>query len=257
MRTTVFPILHNLRDIYRVEGVMPRFKAYLSLMLGSTHDEPLPLGVFSPMGSRQSGYLDALIAMDAEGGAAEAAAEAAERLTWSSDHYRVLLVIADVARNGWTERHLTDAEWRIENKYDELPKSAVLRGFDRWVTVQLWTDVEPTAEYVRRETQSSVYRASHRKRYGAPKTLAEMMRQEGMAMAFAGSTPKLDEDDIDYTREVLRPFGDCTDFPTCFAALYGDEAARAVGLPPLGLSAYAGFDVGLANAIGKSAFAMI
>jgi hypothetical protein len=37
------------------------------------------------------------------------------------------------------------------------------------------------------------------------------------------------------------------DMPTLVAALYGDDAARACGYPPLGLSANAGFDLALAQ----------
>ena len=248
MKVSLTPILQSFRDIYDVEGVMPRFQAYRSLMLGTTLGEPLPLGVFSPMGKRQPDFLDALIAFGAEHIATEAALEAATKLSSVPDHYRLILIVVDVGRNGWTERYLTDAEWRFFDKYNDMPKEASPVGFDRWVTVQLWTDEEPTATYIRRETQAAIYRAAHLRRFGQPKTFEEMIRQEGRAMAFAGYTPELDADAITHSHEVTEPYRNSTDYATCFTALYGDEIARAVGYQPLGLSAQAGFNVGLADA---------
>jgi hypothetical protein len=39
---------------------------------------------------------------------------------------------------------------------------------------------------------------------------------------------------------VIRAYRDTRDFPTIFTCLFGDEAARSVGYPPLGLSPRAG-----------------
>jgi hypothetical protein len=249
MRVTLTPILRELRAIYDQEGAMKRFRAYVALSVGEQHGEPLPLGVFSPMGQRQPAYLDALIAQDAEGSAERAGVEAASRLGALPDVYRMMLVVADVPHNGWTERHLTDAEWRFSDATDRLPGKSAAAGFDRWVTIQLWTDVDPTPEYVQLETLSALYRAAHQRHIGAPRTLAEMMRQEGRAAAFAGGCPELDADDLAYTREVIMPYLASAHFPTCFAAMYGDQAARAAGYPPLGLSACAGFALGLSDAL--------
>jgi hypothetical protein len=49
--------------------------------------------------------------------------------------------------------------------------------------------------------------------------------------------------------EVIQPHLDLEHYPTQFACLFGDEAAKAVGYPPLGLSARAGFAVALEKAI--------
>jgi len=249
MNLTLTPMLQSLRDIYNVNGVMPRFQAYLSLMLGETRGEAFPLGVFSPMGKHQADYLDRLIEIGAESIAEAAAIESAERLSDLPDTYRLLLVVADVTRNGWTQRYLTDAEWRLLNKYDQLAQNAQPTGFDRWITVQLWTDEEPTDDYILRETRSAIYRAAHRKYVGEPKTLEDMLNQEGRAMAFAGFQPTLDEEDISYSRQVIAPYLTSNGYPICFAALYGDEIAKAVGYQELGLSRMAGLDVGLVDAL--------
>ena len=251
MKVELTPILEKLRDIYDVEGVMPRFETYVSLMTGETSGEWLPLGVFSPMGKKQAAYLDKLIEQGAEHIAEKTANKAAERLSVLSGYYRILLVVADVARNGWTQRYLTDAEWRFYDKYNTMPQEATATGFDRWVTIQLWTDEEPTETYIRQETLAAIYRAAHLKHFGVPRTLEAMMLQEGRALAFAGCTPELEKEDIMYSREVIQPYLKSTDNAVCFTALYGDDIARAAGYPPLGLSRFAGMIVGLVDALEK------
>lgn len=249
MHATLVPVLADLRALYHVPGVMARFHAYVALLSGRTRGEALPIGAFSPMGERQPAFLDALLALGAEDVAAEAAREAGERLAAAPDRLRCTLVVVDVPRNGWTERNLTDAEWRFTLKYEALARKAQSEAFDRWVTVQLWTDEPASADVVRRETRSALYRAVHRRVVGAPATLGERMLQEGRALAFAGAVPELGADELAFTREALAPLRERADEPTCFAALYGDDAARAVGYRPLGVAARAGFEVALADAL--------
>lgn len=239
MQAEVTPILADLRALYDIEGVMPRFQAYRALFAGETRGEPIPIGQFSPMGRRQPAYLDALIAIGAEDIAAAAAREACARLPGTPGRYRVALVVVDEPTNGWTQRWLTDAEWRFGDP-DQLPQARAPRGLERWVSVQLWTDTTPNAAHVRHETLAGLYRAAHRQAFGRPATLAARLEQEGRALAFAGDPPTLARDDLEYTRLVLAPLMASEHFPTVFAALYGDEAARSAGYAPLGLSPLAG-----------------
>lgn len=245
MRLSVHPILRELRALYRVAGVMPRFRAYTALMTAGA--QFLPLGAFSPMGQRQAEVLDALLALGAEGEAERECARIESDLAQLPHVFRVLLVVVDQPRNGWTQRWLTDAEWRFGGKYDGLPQKAPAVGFGRWVTVQLWTDEAPSLGTVRREVRASVWRAAWQTRHGLPLTLRQMLAQEGGAAQFAGEAQPLDPDELAYTREVLTPLLDSSHWPTCFAALYGDGAARAAGFPPLGLSHRAGFALALAD----------
>ena len=252
MKVVVTEILDDLRDLYRIEDRFRRFEAYVSLSSGKARGggkargEPLPLGTFSPMGQRQAGYLEQLIAMGAEGLAQVAADEVAEAFADLTDRFRLMLVVADVPKNGWTERQLTDAEWRFTLKNDTLPESTMPTNFDRWVSVLLWTDTEATKAYVESEVRGALYRALHHRYVGAPRTLTlgEMMRQEGRVLAYAGYVPKPDVD-LDYSRVVIAPYLQSTEFPVCFAALYGDAAARQVGYDALGLAADAGFQLAL------------
>lgn len=250
MKIVVTNILDDLRDLYRIEDRFRRFEAYVSLSSGKARGggkargEPLPLGTFSPMGQRQAGYLEQLIAMGAEGLAQVAADEVAEAFADLTDSFRLMLVVADVPKNGWTERQLTDAEWRFTLKNDTLPNT-MPTSFDRWVSVLLWTDTEATKAYIKREVRGALYRALHVRYVGAPRTLGEMMRQEGRVLAYAGCVPKLDLEEVQYSRVVIAPYLQSTEFPVCFAALYGDAAARQVGYDALGLAADAGLQLAL------------
>ena len=244
-------VLAQLRALYEVEGVWPRFQAYIDLMVRGP--EPLPLGTFSPMGQRQPRYLDALLSLEAERGAEVAAREAAADLAGVPLGCRIMLVVVDEPRNGWTQRWLTDAGWRFSDRADHISGAPT---DSRWVTVQLWTDVEPTATYVRREVRAALYRAAHRWRFGSGHTLDDHLRQEGRALAFAGERWALDPDERAYTAQVLAPLRQSAHYPTQFAALYGDEIARAVGYPPLGLSDHAGFALAVAEATGDPVAAL-
>jgi hypothetical protein len=246
MRATLTPILRQCRAIYDLSGVMTRYWAYVDLM--TKGPEFLPLGQFSPMGQRQSAFLDDLIRLNAEDHAERTALEVCAELTFIPDAYRVMLVVVDEPRNGWTQRHLTDAGWRFDSSTDALPKDAPKHGFERWVTVQLWTDHTFELEYVRQETRAALYRAAYTKRHGEAKTLEAMMRQEGLALKFAGAKLRLDADELAYTQLVLEAYRKSEHYPTNFAALYGDEAARGVGYEPLGLAPNAGFALALVEA---------
>jgi hypothetical protein len=75
-----------------------------------------------------------------------------------------------------------------------------------------------------------------------------MLAQESYAMRHAGArTPRLEADDLAYTREVIREYTAATDRATLIAALFGDGAARDLGYPPLGLSARAGLALAAAG----------
>ena len=256
MKVSLTPSLEDLRGLYTVSDRFERFDAYVSLSSGvsrkgkKTRGEQLPLGTFSPMGERQAAYLDRLLELEAETLAQSAANEVAADFATLPERFRLMLVVADVPRNGWTQRQLTDAEWRFTVS-DMRPQSAPADGFDRWVSVLLWTDAEPTQTYVRREVRGALYRALHRRYVGEPHTLAEMMQQEGRVLAYAGYMPGLNTDELAYSREVIAPYLQTSDFAVCFAALYGDEAARAAGYGALGLAANAGFQLALHGASGK------
>ncbi len=78
-----------------------------------------------------------------------------------------------------------------------------------WALVPIWTSESWTSERLRVETLRTIYRAAWALAHGDARTLGEMLAQEGMAARFA--------------------------------AFFGDEAARSVGFPPIGLSERAGF----------------
>ncbi|HET6882929.1 MAG TPA: hypothetical protein VFI31_22360 [Pirellulales bacterium] len=60
--------------------------------------------------------------------------------------------------------------------------------------------------------------------------------------------PVIDDDDLDYTREVLAPLLDAEDARTAIECLFGDVAARSLGLTPRGLSPRAGLSLALCDA---------
>ena len=101
---------------------------------------------------------------------------------------------------------------------------------------------------MREAALTSIYRAEYLLTRHAPRTLGEMLDQEGYAMSRAGCTaPQLDDDDLAYTRSVIEPLRAASDRATVIACLFGDTAAKALGYPPHGLTDRAGLALALSR----------
>jgi len=224
------------RELYAIPRGWERFWKYIATMTGGTDDLVLPIVGMNPMGhDHNAARLDELIALDAEGIAAGALAEAERRLANVNSELKVCLVLNDDARGQWTNRYFTEAGYRFQSK------GTLRRGF---AIVPCWTSETWTADDAWRETLATIYRNVYRQCHGLPETLRQIMRPEGLAAVFAGGPPSaLEADDLAYSRDVIQPHLDSTHFPTIFACLYGDEAATSAGYPPQGLSPRAGFGV--------------
>jgi hypothetical protein len=239
MKLEYVPLLQVQRDLYQMPRGFDRFREYLSTMIEpETGDLKLPLVAMNPMGKDHLPvFLDRLLALDADGEAARAAAEAEENLSNRPGEFRVTTVVSDDLMGGWTNRYASEFGYRFGGK------PYYKRG---WIAALLWTSETYTLERVHEEVLSCIYRLAHIQQHGYAHTLGEMMAQEGYAMAMAGATtPTLDDDDLAYTRTVLAPYLDQTGEPTLIAALFGDPGAHELGYTPLGLSPRAGFALAL------------
>src|SRR4051812_29849178 len=106
MKLTHVPLLRIQRDLYRLPRGPDRFKAYLATLLTSDRsDLALPLSAMNPMGKDHlPPFLDAALALDAEGFAARAVADALPDLAVAAGDLRLGLVVADDLLGGWTNR---------------------------------------------------------------------------------------------------------------------------------------------------------
>ena len=242
MKLEFTPLLQVQRDLYRLPRGWERFRAYLQTMVDpETKDLQLPLVAMNPMGKDHvPALLDQYLAFDADGLAARAVAEAESRLADVGGEFKVALVIADDAMGAWTNRYSSELSARSGSK--PLHK----RG---WITGALWTSETPSAQATREEALTAVYRVAHIQQHGFAVTLREMMAQEGYAMAMADcSKPFLDDEELQYAREVIAPHLDTKDYPLIMTTLFGDVAAASLGYAPLGLSERAGFALALRDA---------
>ncbi len=239
---TLVPMLRVQRDLYDIPADPAASGAICDTMTGGSDEIVLPLSTFNPMGrGHVPDCLDALLALDAESLAAEAIAEATQRLAGIEATFRLGLVLADDAGGGWTSRPHTE----VENRF--RPMTLLKRG---WAVALAWTSEIPTARGIRRDVLATIDRSIAVLRHGEPRTLGQMMEQEGLAAVFAGEVSStLDFEEIEYTREILRPHREATDLTTIIPCLYGDEAARALGSDAFGLSDLAGFSLALAEAL--------
>lgn len=236
------PLLEIQRDLYTIPRGMERFRTYLATMTGVYGDDiVLPLMTMNPMAKDHvPAMIASLLAMDAESIAASAVEEASRRIPEPSQRLQVGLVATDDAQGGWTNRTFTEMSLRFDSSRYRR------RGF---VVVPLWTSESWTPESIRTAVLAAIYRAAHAIRHGDPKTLGEMVDQEGRTASFAGlHEGALDADDIAYSRAVIASHRDSTHMPVQVACLYGDAIAKALGYDPLGLSDHAGYAVARADA---------
>lgn len=244
MKLEFVPLLQIQRDLYRMPRGWERFQTYLRAMIDpQTRDLKLPLVAMNPMGKDHvPALLDEYLALEADTIAARAVAEAASHLTQVPGQFKVTLVMADDAMGAWTNRYSTEFGHRFESK------PYFRRG---WLTGLLWTSDPPSAHAVRDEVLTAIYRGAHIQQHGFARTLRDRLAQEGYAMAMAGcAQPALDAEELDYTREVIAPHLDTTDYPTIMVCVFGDDAAHSLGYPPLGLSTRAGLALARHEACG-------
>jgi hypothetical protein len=242
------PLLKIQLELHEKPRDMARFWDYLRTIFGGDVSEEndipqlVPLIAMNPMGrTHVNERLMQWLALGAEEIAAAAVADAQAKLSLTfadvQDDYQHGLVIIDDLGGAWSNRFVGETGRVAEVKLNKY----------RWFSSGIFVSSTPTPTLVRQNVLSGIYRTLYLDRHGAPKSLRQMMAQEGQVGVFAGIPPQIDVDDLDYSREVLQPYLDSEDYPTCMAALFGDEAARTLGYPPLGLSAYAGIAVAIAD----------
>jgi hypothetical protein len=245
MNLTYVPLLQEERDLYRRPRDYKRFKAYLHMTLDfATQRVRLPTLGMNPMAKEHVGaFLDALLALDAEAVGEQAMREAAPHLTHIPGSYRVALVVCDDVAGGWTNRYSCE----YANRVCAPPTPG--QSYIDWLGVVLWVGDPPTAQMVREQVLTTLYRMAYIHEHGHAGTLRELMAQEGQVMARAGLThPSLDAEDLEYTRWVLEPLLDAAEMRTAVQCLFGDAAGRTLGFPPLGLSPWAGLALALHDA---------
>ena len=239
MTLEYMPLLQVQRDLYAMPRDRGRFDAYIARMTDpATGDLALPLSNMNPMGKEHvPALLDQYLAADTDGQAGRAVQACQPSLDHIPGSYRVCLVIADDAKGGWTNRYTTEYAHRFESR-------AMLKR--RWIVGLLWTSEPAVADTAVLEVLVSVHRAAWLAQHDSPRSLGGMLAQEGWAMTRAGCTqPSLEAEDLAYTRDAIAPHLDASDRATLVACVFGDQAARALGYPPHGLSERAGLALAL------------
>ncbi len=233
MKLELVPMLADQRKLYDLPRGWERFRQYLNEMIGGSDDVALlPMVAMNPMGKEHVAIMyDALLALRAEAITADALAHTEQQLADVPGKFRVGLTVADDLGGGWTNRYAAEMA-RFSGE------AARKRG---WIAVPFWTSEPVLPSTVRDAVLLAVFRMAYAQQHGWPTTLRGMLAQEGSVASSAGVVqPTLPADEVAYTREIITPLLDTTDYPLQFAALWGDEAAAMFGYQALGLSPYAG-----------------
>jgi hypothetical protein len=234
MNANYISLLPIQRELQALPRDYARFKEYLRTILNEDGSdvELAPLLAANPMAKEHvTARLDEYLAMDADIIAQTAIAEASADLGDEPGEFKASVVLVDDLLGGWTNRY--DYEFNLR-----YPAPGDKRF---WITGMLWSSEPATERAVREAILTAMYRTAHVQRHGPARTLRDMLAQEGHVMTMASCEgPVLDDEDIDYTREVLRPYMDAIDKRTMIECLFGDPAGATLGFAPRGLSHWAG-----------------
>lgn len=236
MQVQYVPLLARQREIYELPRGMVRFREYIDTIVNGQGDdvEVFPLVAMNPMGKDHcAALLDQYMAMHADAIAQEELAALLPALQGTEAALRFSLVLVDDAKGGWTNR--IDCEYK-----GRIGTAAALQRYP-WVSGVLWTSEAPSEELIRQTTRLALSRAACALAQGDPRTLQEILLQEGQVQYLANVRPEpLLPEEIEYTQAVLQPHLNTDGMPTVIAALFGDEGAASLGYKPLGLEKDAG-----------------
>src|SRR5947209_7485423 len=116
MKLEYVPLLQLQREIQGLPRNYERFRQYLRTITsqGGAGLKLPSLLMMNPMGKDHvTALLDALLALDADGIAARAVAEARDQLPKEPGDFKVALVIADDLMGGWTNRYANEFSLRF------------------------------------------------------------------------------------------------------------------------------------------------
>lgn len=222
MPIEITPTLELMSTIYRLSASggaeSERFRTYRAHA-----EDRKPIHGYNPMTREPvADTIDALMAIDAEALALEAANGIAEHLELSG---RVTMHLSVATPGAWTDHFGTEIDHRV--------------AMTDPAGVLLWHGEPVDDTTVRRETAAQAVRLiMYRRRGGPPHTLGDVVAQEGLALACAGEVGNLDS----AASDVLDVLSDDESRATMVGFLYGDSAAADMGYPGVGLSGRAGYD---------------
>jgi hypothetical protein len=244
MNVEYVPLLALQRDLYRTPRGIGRFRRYLETIVDWKTESPRfpSLVAMNPMAKDHvPALLDDYLTLDADTEAARIAAETADALDGHDGPFQITLTLLDDRGGGWTNRAICEFAARFGSE------PSLRAG---WILPALWSSEPASLDNVRNAVRLAIHRAAHVLNHGEAPTLAARMDQEGRVMVAAGvEGPALDDDDREYTRQVLQPYLHDTDMRRTVECLFGDQAARPLGFTPLGLSPNAGLALACHDAL--------
>lgn len=240
MRIVVAPTLARMAAVYALPrdggAASPRFRAYVQAAATDWG-----LSAFNPMaGVHAAATVQALVALDAEGVAAAAAA-AVETLTEARSLAAATpapqrLALAVLSPGLWTERVTADS----------LHRTHGMGGWHRGL-VPVWSREPVTARGVRHVTAREAARLLWEATHGPARSVRAVLAREGVALAVADAVAPPTDGDATPTAmfdpavaEALLVLGESEGMADAVAVLLGDEVAAAHGWRGVGLAAEAG-----------------
>lgn len=228
MRFELLPVLDQMIALYQLPLGRDRFQAYLKLLHGNTrNDMAMPIGHYNPMAKPH--VLQQLLLLK-ELQAEEQIQQTLQSLNLKirTEHYpdvsfKTALVLADDLKGGWTNHYTTDYDSKFKN-------SAYLKR--HFCIVLCFSSETIKTDVLTRRTLQYAYRTLYQLTHGKCITLHDHLQQETYVATQCGLPPL-------NINDSHREYQHTDDYPAIISLLYGDEAAQALGYPPLGVASIA------------------
>jgi len=234
----VIPDLRNLSaTLHRRDGWQGVNKAMADLV--RHWDDKLPL----PQSTRDSceayrTIVGDLMKLDAEGELARVISDFPHPEISAGTQIAPHVIVLDYA-NQKTERYVMEMHTRF------FMSQSPQRGH---LFLCFWQDEIVSQQDIRIRAREAVFRYYFQFTYGPLRTLADMLRQEGLAQSYGGRPVPDSEAQVEMISRVIQDHLDSEQYRHQFSCIFGDEIAALLDYKPLGLPPYAGLKLALAKA---------
>ncbi len=248
MQVKYVPLLQQQKQIQVMPRHRLRFDVYLNGMLSQDRQECLvpPMVFANPMAKDHVlAVLDRLLEQNCENmikDQIELSVKSSIKQFPNKTHrfpkqiLQFSAVVIDDLKGGWTNRYATEYQLRIV-----LP-----RNNSTWLTIPIWSSDLPDVQLVISTAKMTWYRSFYQLVHGVPKTIPELLNQEGYALLQSRcEVPVLSTEELEYTHDLIKKKYHQLDLNSFVEVLFGDLAAASLGFTQNGFSPQAGLALAL------------
>lgn len=237
MSFKLYPILNEMKALYKQARSPQRFKEYINKLQGeSKGDMRIPISGFNPMAKYHIlDKINELQVLGTEDIIQETIARLNQDLTLQiGQECTIVLNIADDLKGGWTNFYTTDFDSKFKLN------AFVSRGF---CVPYFWTSENYTKDLIEQRVNEYALRFIYWLNHSKPQTLQDHFKQELYVTKLSKYSPvNTEEQDLKQISTFYEQHKLSEDYNIIFNFFYGDKGANSLGFKSLGLNGMTGFE---------------